>query len=170
MEQYDLTSQIYSHYGNIEFTGNKIANDYSNSNYLQSIESSPKIDYNNSQYYYYTNSNLTSYQDTSSTTSSINYTGVNTNLSSINNSYPYYSIADSNISSISNPISNYVPLNNSIYYPNHISSLNNASVTNNLYISSLNSLPQTSLLNMKGSNNNNIGLVNSPYNAILPFQ
>ena len=165
MEQYDLTSQIYSHYGNIEFTGNKIANDYSNTNYLQSIESSPTIDYNNSQYYYYTNSNLTSYQDTSSTTSSINYTGVNTNLSSINNSYPYYSIVDSNISSISNPISNYVPLNNSIYYPNHISSLNNASVTNNLYISSLNSLPQTSLLNMKGSNNNNIGLVNSPYNV-----
>ena len=165
MTQYDLTSQIYYDYRSIGIPETKIANAYTNVDYFQSINASPKIDYNNSQYYYYTNSNLTTYQDTNYTSGSINYTGVNTNLSSINNSYPYYGIIDSKTSNISSPLYNYVPLNNSIYFPNQVSSLNNISLTNNQHISSLNSLQQTSLLDMRGSNINSIALVNSPYNA-----
>ena len=88
--QYDLTPQIYSIYRNVGFPEIKIANAYSNANYLQTINSSPAIDYNNSLYYYYTNFNLINSQDINSTGDSINYTGVNTNLSSINNAYPYY--------------------------------------------------------------------------------
>ena len=165
MKQFDLTSQIYSDYRIFGIPETKIANTYTNSNYLQSINTSPKIDYNNSQYYYYSNSNLANYQDINSTRTSINYTGVNTNLSSINNAYPYYGNIDSNTSNISNTLYNYVPLNNSIYFPNQISSLHNSSVMNNQHIYPLNSLQQKSLLDLRGSNTNNIFLVNSPYNA-----
>lgn len=164
MKQYVLTSQIYSDYRNIGFPDTKITNDYSNANYLHSINSSPKVGYNNSQYFYYSYPNLTTYQDTNSTTSSINYTGVNTNLSSINSASSYYSNLDSITTNISYPIYNYVPLENSIYFPNQISYLNNALNTNNQHISSLNSLQQASLLGIKGTNNN-IGLANSPNNV-----
>lgn len=165
MKQYDLISQIYSGYSNIGIPQAKIANAYLNSGYLQSIKSSPKIDYNNSLYYYYTNSNLTNSQDINYTVSSNNYTGVNSNLSSINNVYPYYVNINSNTSSISNNLYSYVPINNTFYYPNNISSLSNISVTSNPYISSSNSLQQKSLLDIRGSIYNNIGLVNGPYNA-----
>jgi len=165
MKQYNLTSQIYSGYSNTGIPETKIANTYLNAGYLQSINSSPKIDYNNSLYYYYTNSNLTNSQDINYTASSNNYTGVNTNLTSINNVYPYYGNINSNTSSISNNLYSYVPINNSFYYPNNISSLSNISVTSNPYISSSNSLQQASLLDMRGSIYNNIGLVNSPYNT-----
>ena len=160
MMQYDLTPQIYSIYRNVGFPEIKIANAYSNANYLQTINSSPAIDYNNSLYYYYTNSNLINSQDINSTGGSINYSGVNTNLSSINNVYPYYGDINSNISSKSNNLYSYVPMNNSIYYPNTISSLSNISVTSNPYISSSNSLQQASMLNIRESMYNNLGLVN----------
>ena len=159
--QYDLTPQIYSIYRNIGFPENKITNAYSDASYLQSINSSPAIDYNNSlYYYYYTDSNLTNSQKINSTANSINYSGVNTNLSSINNSYPYYGNINSNISSISNNLYSHVPKNNSINFPNSISSLSNNSVTSNPYISSSNSLQQASMLNIRESMYNNLGLVN----------
>ena len=166
MKHYDLTPQIYSEYRNIGFPDSKIKNGYSNSNanYLHSINSSTKVGNNNSQYFYYTNPNLTTYQDTNSTTSSINYTGVNTNLSSVNSASSYYSNLDSITSNISNLIYNYVPVKNSNYFPNQISYLNNALNKNNQHISSLNSLQQASLLGIRGTNNN-IGLANSPNNV-----
>ena len=74
-------------------------------------------------------------------------------------------VINSNISSKSNNLYSYVPMNNSIYYPNTISSLSNISVTSNPYISSPNSLQQGSLLNIRESMYNNLGLVNSQYRS-----